>query len=88
VVSAEALLPHALAQAQKLAAKPREAIRTTRRLLRGDRTALMAAIDAEAEAFLAALSSPAAQAAFQGFLAKPRAAAAMRAPSPGGRGMG
>ena len=76
VVSAEALLPHALAQAQKLAAKPREAIRTTRRLLRGDRTALLAAIDAEAEAFLAALSSPAAQAAFQGFLAKSKTVAA------------
>ena len=70
VVPAETLLPHALAQARKLAAKPREAIRTTRRLLRGDRTALMATIDAEAEAFLAALRSPEAQAAFESFLVK------------------
>lgn len=76
VVPAAALLPHAVAQAQKLAAKPREAIRTTRRLLRGGRTALLQAIDAEAEAFLAALRSPEAQAAVQSFLAKSKKAAA------------
>jgi enoyl-CoA hydratase/carnithine racemase len=76
VVPADELITHALSRAQKLAAKPREAIRTTRRLLRGDRAAILDAIDAEAEAFLAALRSPAAQAALQAFLAKFKAAAA------------
>ena len=79
VVPADHLLDHAMSRAEKLAAKPREAIRTTRRLLRGDRSALWQAIEVEAEAFLAALSSPEAQAAFQAFLAKAKAG-----PSPAG----
>ena len=76
VVQTQELLPHALAQARKLAAKPRGAVAATRRLLRGDRTALLAQMDAEGQAFGAALASPEARAAFMAFLSKPKAAAA------------
>lgn len=75
VVPAEALEAHALAKAQALAAKPRNALLTTRRLLRGDRTALMAAIDAEADAFGRALASDEARDAFMAFLSRSKAAA-------------
>lgn len=72
LVEPDGLLPHALAQAAKLASKPRGAIAATRRLLRGDRPALAAAIEAEFAAFDAALRSPEAKAAFQAFLARAR----------------
>lgn len=81
VVPVEELTVHALAKAQMLAAKPRAAVRTTRRLLRGDRATLLEAIDAEAEAFLAALRSPEARAAFDAFLAKSRLAKSRAAAS-------
>lgn len=74
VVPSEALLDRALDEARRLAAKPREALRATRRLIRGDRTTLHAVIEAEAAAFGQALASPAAQAAFAAFLAKPKSA--------------
>jgi enoyl-CoA hydratase/carnithine racemase len=70
VVPPDALLAHALDRAARLAAKPREALRATRRLIRGDRAPLIAAIEAESAAFAAALASPAAREAFQSFLAK------------------
>ncbi len=75
VVAAEDLEAHALAKAQALAAKPRAAMLATRRFLHGDRAALLAAIDAEAQAFTRALASDEARAAFMAFLSKPKAAA-------------
>ncbi|TGE02500.1 enoyl-CoA hydratase-related protein [Methylobacterium nonmethylotrophicum] len=70
VVPADGLLEHALAQAAKLAAKPRQALAAARRLIRGDREAVQAAMDAEATAFEAALRSPEAQEAFRRFLSR------------------
>jgi enoyl-CoA hydratase/carnithine racemase len=75
VVAAEDVEAHALAKAQALAAKPRAAMLATRRFLHGDRAALLAAIDAEAQAFTRALASDEARAAFMAFLSKPKAAA-------------
>lgn len=63
------LLELAMAKATALAAKPRSALLATRRLLRGDTTALHARMKAEAEAFGAALASPEARHAFQAFMA-------------------
>jgi enoyl-CoA hydratase/carnithine racemase len=74
VVPSETLEAHALAKARALAAKPRGAMLATRRFLRGDRAALLAAIDAEAVAFGQALASPEARTAFMAFLSKPKAA--------------
>jgi enoyl-CoA hydratase/carnithine racemase len=64
------LLRHALAQAAKLAAKPRAALAATRRLIRGERGDLAAAMEAELAAFRQALASPEAREAFQAFLSK------------------
>jgi len=64
------LVEHALQRAAQLAAKPREALRATRRLIRGDRAEVAAQIDAEAIEFQKALESPVAQAAFAKFLAR------------------
>ncbi|WP_407524851.1 enoyl-CoA hydratase-related protein [Methylobacterium oryzisoli] len=75
VVPADTLVEHALAQAAKLAGKPRAALAATRALIRGDHAAVAAAMDAEARAFDAALRTPEAQAAFQAFLDKGRARA-------------
>ena len=70
VVESDRLLQHALAQAAKLAAKPRSAVAATRRLIRGDGAELAAAIETEAQAFREALASPAARLAFEAFLAR------------------
>ncbi|ACA16829.1 Enoyl-CoA hydratase/isomerase [Methylobacterium sp. 4-46] len=70
LLPSDALLDHALAQAAKLAAKPRGALAATRALIRGDHAAVAAALDAEVAAFDAALRSPEAQAAFRAFLDK------------------
>ena len=75
VVPAEELFAHALERAKKLAAKPREAIAATRRLIRGDRDEILAAMDRETMAFRKALASPAAKAAFAAFLSKAKPAA-------------
>jgi enoyl-CoA hydratase/carnithine racemase len=71
VVPADTLLDHALAQAARLAAKPRAALATARSLMRGDTAALAAVVEAESDAFAKALASPEAKAAFQAFLARP-----------------
>ena len=63
------LLPHAMAKAAALAAKPRAALLATRRLMRGDNEAVKARMAEEMHAFSAALKSPEAHAAFQAFLA-------------------
>ena len=63
------LLPHAMKKAAALAAKPREALLATRRLMRGDNEAVKAQMAEESHAFSLALKSPEAHAAFQAFLA-------------------
>ena len=70
VVKSEALHDHALAKAKALAAKPRQALLATRRLIRGDLTALIARMDEEVELFSAGLKSPEARAAFMAFMGR------------------
>ena len=70
IVAVKDLPAHALDMAQKLAAKPRAALRATRALMRPDQAALQAHIDVELQAFCNALMSPEAKAAFMAFLAK------------------
>jgi enoyl-CoA hydratase/carnithine racemase len=70
IVEPEALYAHALAKAEALAAKPREAMLATRRLLRGDPTALLARMDEELRVFHDRLRSPEARAAFMAFMGK------------------
>jgi enoyl-CoA hydratase/carnithine racemase len=66
------LIAHAMAKAAALAAKPRAALLATRRLMRGDPTALKARIAEEMQAFGAALKSEEARKAFEAFLAAGR----------------
>lgn len=68
------LYAHAAARAQALAAKPGAAVATTRRLLRGDLSALKARMNEEAQAFSQALRSDEARQAFMQFMmrAKPK----------------
>ena len=68
VVDAASLHAHALAKAKALAAKPRQALQTARRLIRGDEAAVIARMDEEMKLFAAALKSPEAQAAFMAFM--------------------
>ena len=72
VVEPEALYAHALAKAQALAAKPRDALLATRRLLRGDPAVLKARMDEELRLFGEAVRSPQARAAFMAFMQKPK----------------
>ena len=60
----------ALEQATRLAAKPRNALAQTRRLLRGDRADVLKRIDDEIVLFTAALQSDEARAAFMAFLSR------------------
>jgi enoyl-CoA hydratase/carnithine racemase len=71
IVPPQELVRHALQRAAQLAAKPRAALRATRRLIRGDRAQVAAQIEAEAVEFQKALDSPQARAAFAKFLARP-----------------
>jgi enoyl-CoA hydratase/carnithine racemase len=73
LVESEALIAHALAKAQALAAKPREALLASRRLLRGDQSALLAHMDEEIRIFYERLRSPEARAAFTAFMSKAKA---------------
>ena len=70
IVADDAILGHAQAIAERLAAKPRQAMAFTKRLLRSDRADVLAAIRREAELFREALRSNEAREAFQGFLKK------------------
>jgi len=70
VVDAASLHAHALAKAKALAAKPRQALLATRRLIRGDQSALIARMDEEVELFSAGLKSPEARAAFMAFMGR------------------
>jgi enoyl-CoA hydratase/carnithine racemase len=70
VLPAADVLPRARAAAERLAAKPPEALRFTKRLLR-DRETLLARMREEGELFAERLKSPEAAAAFAAFLQKP-----------------
>lgn len=70
VVAAEELEKTALGAAQRLAAKPPEALAIARRLMRGDGAALEARMNEEFLAFRKRLGSPEAKEAFQAFLEK------------------
>lgn len=56
--------------ARRLAAKPAQALRQARRLLRGDPSALLAQIDVEARLFADALASPETQARLTAFFSR------------------
>jgi enoyl-CoA hydratase/carnithine racemase len=70
IVEPGELYAHALAKAQALAAKPRDALLATRRLLRGDPAILKARMDEELRLFGEAVRSPQARAAFAAFMQK------------------
>ena len=72
VVEPAALYAHALEKAQALAAKPRDALLATRRLLRGDPAVLKARMDEELRLFGEAVRSPQARAAFTAFMQRPK----------------
>ena len=59
-----------LETARAIAAKPREAVRLARKLIRGDPSAILARIDEEAKLFSGRLMSQEARQAFEAFLAK------------------
>ncbi|AJD40328.1 crotonase/enoyl-CoA hydratase family protein [Rhizobium sp. SEMIA 4085] len=68
VCSAPDVEPLTLAAAAKLAAKPPEALKIARDLIRGDRAEVIARIDDEARHFAAQLKSAEARAAFEAFM--------------------
>ena len=70
IVAPETLGDAAMEAARKLAAKPPAAMRSARRLMRGDRKEIEAAIEREMVAFGEALRSDDAKAAFTAFLSK------------------
>ncbi|WP_158816543.1 enoyl-CoA hydratase-related protein [Methylocapsa sp. S129] len=70
IVEPADLYAHALAKAQALAAKPRDALLATRRLLRGDPAILKARMDEELRLFGEAVRSPQARTAFMAFMQK------------------
>ncbi|MCZ8182277.1 MAG: crotonase/enoyl-CoA hydratase family protein [Beijerinckiaceae bacterium] len=72
IVASGDIEAEALAVAARIAAKPREAVAVSRRLMRGDPAALLARIDEEAAAFAQRLGSAEARAAFEAFLSKPK----------------
>lgn len=70
IVPAAELEAAAMAAAQRLAAKPREALIAARRLLRGDSGAISSQIGIEAKAFAERMASHEAQEAFAAFFEK------------------
>lgn len=72
VVDAADLEKTALDAAKAIAAKPREAVALSRRLMRGDTGRLLARIDEEARLFAERLKSAEARAAFEAFLSRPK----------------
>jgi enoyl-CoA hydratase/carnithine racemase len=73
VVPAGELIDTARQAAMRLAAKPKQALAATRRLMRGDRESIRTQMELERQAFAAALESPEAKAAFSAFLSKAKA---------------
>jgi enoyl-CoA hydratase/carnithine racemase len=72
-VPADQLEATALQAAARLAAKAPEALAVSRRLMRGDPSAIVARVDEEVKIFGARLSSPEAKEAFAAFLEKRKA---------------
>jgi enoyl-CoA hydratase/carnithine racemase len=72
VVEADRVLEEARSLAQRLAQQPVDALRATKRLLRGDAAELVARIEAEAQVFGAALKSAEFRAQVRAVLAKGR----------------
>ena len=70
VVPAEELEATTLKAAKRLASKPREALMTARRLMRGSPAAIDAMIDAESTAYRSLMLSPEAKEAFTAFVEK------------------
>ncbi|MFM9974089.1 MAG: crotonase/enoyl-CoA hydratase family protein [Beijerinckiaceae bacterium] len=70
VVASDALEATAFAAAAEIAAKPREAVRLSRRLIKGSPDEILARIDEEALLFAERLRSAEAQKAFMAFLNK------------------
>jgi enoyl-CoA hydratase/carnithine racemase len=70
IVPAEKLEETAMSAARRLAAKPRHALMTARRLLRQNPGRISAMIDEEAQAYTALMRSPEAREAFTAFLEK------------------
>jgi enoyl-CoA hydratase/carnithine racemase len=70
VTDLESLETVTLETAKAIAAKPREAVRLARKLIRGDQSAILARIDEEAKLFSERLMSKEARTAFEAFLAK------------------
>lgn len=70
VVPADALESTAVKAAQRLAAKPPEALALARQMLRGDARDVTQRVNEEAAAFARRLSSPEAREAFQAFIEK------------------
>lgn len=72
VVEADVLEAETLKTASAIAAKPREAVAITRRLLKPDPAILLQRIDEEAKLFSERLSSTEARKAFEAFMMKPK----------------
>ncbi len=70
IVPSEELEAAALKAAHAITKKPREALRITRRLLRGDKAAIRERIREEGALFRDRIKSDEAKAAFQAFLSK------------------
>jgi enoyl-CoA hydratase/carnithine racemase len=70
VVPADQLEATAMKAAKRLAAKPRQALMTSRRLLRQNHEAISGMIDEEAKAYQTLMTSPEAREAFTAFLEK------------------
>ncbi len=70
VVAADQLEATAMKAAKRLAAKPRQALMTSRRLLRQNHEAISGMIDQEAKAYQTLMTSPEAREAFTAFLEK------------------
>ncbi len=70
IVPADALEATAMTAARRLAAKPRQALMTSRRLLRRQHAAISGMIDEEAHCYTGLMSSPEAREAFTAFLEK------------------
>lgn len=78
IIPDDAVLAHAEAVAERLASKPRQAMRYTKHLMRHDRADLLAAIRREAELFHQALRSPEARDAFQNFFSGQKSTSSSR----------
>lgn len=70
VVAPEAVEDEAMKAARDIAALPPEAVRASRRLMRGAPDEILARIDEEAEAFKARLTSTEARTAFEAFMTR------------------